>query len=166
EVVRRFNQFYGNVMTEPEDLLTEFPVLPGLDGRKMSKSYGNTIAISDSPEVIKKKVSTMVTDPARVKKEDKGHPEVCSVYEFYKVFARDRTDTVAVECRQAQRGCVACKKELAQALVDYLAPIHAKRQEFEKQPEKLEQILAQGSAKARKIAVQTLNEAKQAMGLI
>ncbi|MFH1683854.1 MAG: tryptophan--tRNA ligase [Candidatus Margulisiibacteriota bacterium] len=166
EVARRFNQFYGNVLPEPKGLLAEFPVLPGLDGRKMSKSYNNTIAISDPPEVIEKKVLTMITDPARVKKSDKGHPEVCSVYEFYKVFAKERTDTVAAECRQAKRGCVECKKELAKVLIDYLAPIHQRRKELEKNPKKLEQILAEGAGKARKIAAQTLQEAKQAMGLI
>ncbi len=166
EIARRFNNFYGEVLPEPEDLLTQFPVLPGLDGRKMSKSYGNTIAISDPPEIIRKKVSIMVTDPARVKKEDKGHPEVCSVYEFYKVFGRDRTDKVARECREAKRGCVACKKELAEILVEYLAPIHKRRRGFEKEPKRVEAILAEGAGKARRVASQTLEEAKRAMGLI
>jgi tryptophanyl-tRNA synthetase len=166
EVARRFNHFFGEVLLEPKDLLTEFPTLPGLDGRKMSKSYNNTITISDLPDIIKKKVSTMITDPARVKKDDKGHPEVCSVYDFYKVFAKDRVDTVAAECREAKRGCVACKKELAAALIDYLAPIHQKREELLKYPEKIEIILGEGAKKARKIACQTLKEAKQAMGLI
>ena len=150
----------------PRDLLTEFPILPGLDGRKMSKSYKNTIAISDSGEVIKKKIATMITDPARVRKEDKGHPEVCSVYEFYKVFAKDRADRVAKECREAKRGCVECKKELAKILIDYLAPLHHQRKELEKDPKKLERILEEGAARARKIAAQTLREAKHAMGLI
>lgn len=166
EIARRFNYFYGKVFSEPRDLLTEFPILPGLDGRKMSKSYKNTIAISDSPETIRKKVATMITDPARVKREDKGHPEVCSVYDFYKVFAKDRTDMVSVECREAKRGCVECKKELAKVLIDYLAPIHKKRRELEKDPKKLEKILADGAEKARKVASRTLEEAKQAMGLI
>jgi len=166
EVARRFNHFYGDVFSEPKDLLTKFPVLPGLDGRKMSKSYNNTIAISDPPEVVKKKVLTMVTDPARVKKDDKGHPEVCSVHQFYKVFAPDQAETVAKECRAAQRGCVACKNQLAQILVDYLAPIHKRRSELVKQPKKLEQILADGAERARKISSQTLKEAKQAMGII
>lgn len=166
ELTRRFNHFYGDVLQEPKDLLTAFPVLPGLDGRKMSKSYNNTIAISDAPDVIKKKVGTMVTDPARVKKDDKGHPEVCSVYEFYKVFAKDKTDTVAAECREAKRGCVACKKELAKVLIDYLAPIHKRRADLLKNTKKIDQILADGANKARKVAGQTLQEAKQAMGLI
>jgi tryptophanyl-tRNA synthetase len=166
EIARRFNYFYREIFTIPRDLLSSFPVLPGLDGRKMSKSYKNTIAISDSPEVIKKKVATMITDPARVRKEDKGHPEVCAVYDFYKVFARERRDPVARECREAKRGCVECKKELAKVLIDYLAPIHKKRKELEKDPKKLEKILAEGAGKARKIASKTLRESKQAMGLI
>jgi tryptophanyl-tRNA synthetase len=166
EIARRFNHFYGPVMAEPKDLLTEFPVLPGLDGRKMSKSYNNTIAISDPPETIRKKVSIMITDPARVKKDDKGHPDVCSVYDFFKVFARDRTETVARECRGAQRGCVACKKELAGVLVDYLAPVHERRKELEKHPKKLEAVLAGGAVRAKKIAAKTLAEAKKAVGLL
>ncbi len=166
EIARRFNHFYGSVFTIPNDLLTEFPVLPGLDGRKMSKSYNNTINMSDPPEIIRKKVLTMVTDPARVKKEDKGHPEVCSVYAFYKVFAKGKIDTVAEECRNARRGCVACKKELAEELVQYMSPIHAKRKELEKDPSQLENILLQGEEKARQVASKTLREAKEAMGII
>ncbi len=166
EIARRFNHFYGNVFAEPKEMLTDFPVLPGLDGRKMSKSYHNTIDISDSPESIRKKVSTMITDPARVKKEDKGHPEVCSVYEFYKVFGKNRTDTVAQECREAKRGCVACKKELAAVLIDYLEPIHKKRRELEKDPKKLEAVLIDGEKQAKKIAAKTLAEAKRAMGIL
>lgn len=166
EIARRFNYFYGDVFTIPQDLLTQFPVLPGLDGRKMSKSYGNTILISDTADVIRKKVSSMITDPARVKKEDKGHPEVCAVYEFYRVFGKDRTDVVARECREAKRGCVACKKELAGVLVDYLAPIHKRRKELEKHPKKLESLLLEGEKKAAKIASETLKDAKRAMGLL
>jgi tryptophanyl-tRNA synthetase len=166
ELARRFNHFYGEVFPEPKDLLTEFPVLPGTDGRKMSKSYGNTIAMSDPPEVIRQKVSIMITDPARVRKEDKGHPEVCSVYEFYKVFDKKRKDAVAEECRAAKRGCVECKKELAKVLIEYLAPVHEKRKELEKDPAKLDQVLAEGAEKARKVAAVTLAEAKHAMGLI
>ena len=132
----------------------------------MSKSYGNTIAISDTPEVIRKKVATMVTDPARIKREDKGHPEVCPVYHYYQVFGKNRTDQVARECRSAQRGCVDCKKELAQVLIDYLSPIHQQRREIEARGDRLEEILAAGAAKARQIASLTLREAKQAVGLI
>lgn len=166
EIARRFNHFYGEVFPEPKDLLTDFPVLPGTDGRKMSKSYQNAIAISDSPETVRKKISSMVTDPARVKREDRGHPEVCTIFEYYKVFAKNKMDKVAVECREAKRGCVECKRELAEILIAYLAPIYRKREELVKTPEKLVQILAAGAEKARKMAAQTLNEAKKAMGLI
>jgi tryptophanyl-tRNA synthetase len=165
EIARRFNFLYQELFPEPQGALTAFPVLPGTDGRKMSKSYQNTIALADPPAAIRKKVSSMVTDPARIKKEDKGHPEICPVYAYYKVFAKDRTDTVATECRAAQRGCVECKKELAQLLIDYLAPLHARRVKFEQEPEKLEQVLQAGAEKARRIAAQTLDAAKKAVGL-
>jgi tryptophanyl-tRNA synthetase len=166
EVARRFNSFYGNVLPEPKELLTAFPTLPGTDGRKMSKSYNNTIALSDSPDVIKKKISIMVTDPARIKKENPGHPAVCSAYEFYKVFAKQNEAKVASECRAAQRGCVACKKELAEAVINYLTPLHNRRTDYEKEPEKVSKILTAGAERARAIAKPTLQEAKKAMGLI
>jgi len=165
EIARRFNYLYKEIFPEPKGALTAFPVLPGIDGRKMSKSYQNTIAISDPPETIRKKISAMVTDPARVKREDAGHPEVCPVFAYYKVFAKDRTETVARECRGAIRGCVECKKELAQILIDYLAPIHAVRKELEKDTKILDRILTDGAQKARKVASQTLLEAKKAIGL-
>lgn len=165
EIGRRFNFLYKEIFPLPKDVLTSFPNLPGIDGRKMSKSYQNTIAISDPPETVRKKISSMVTDPARIKRSDAGHPEVCPVYAFYKIFAKNRIETVAVECRQAKRGCVECKKELSEILLNYLAPIHAKIAQFEKNPEQLEKILEEGAVKARKIASQTLLEAKEAVGI-
>ncbi|PIS28832.1 tryptophan--tRNA ligase [Candidatus Saganbacteria bacterium CG08_land_8_20_14_0_20_45_16] len=166
EICRRFNNFFGNVFPEPKDLLTEFPTLPGTDGRKMSKSYNNTIALSDPPEEIRKKISIMVTDPARVKKDDPGHPEVCSIYYFYKIFGPDRADQVAQECQAGSRGCVACKKELAEILVKYLTPIHKQREQLSQDPQKVESILQDGAKRAREIAGKTLLHAKQAMGLV
>jgi len=166
EIARRFNFLYKKeVFPEPKEELTEFPVLPGTDGRKMSKSYQNTIAISDPPEVVRRKISIMVTDPARVKKEDKGHPEVCSAFSFYKIFAPEAADRVASECREAKRGCVECKKELAEYLIKYLAPIHARRREWEKHPERVDKVLAEGASRAREVAGKTLEEAKKAVGL-
>ncbi|MFA5840404.1 MAG: tryptophan--tRNA ligase [Candidatus Margulisiibacteriota bacterium] len=165
EIGRRFNNFYGEVFPMPKDLLTEFPTLPGTDGRKMSKSYGNAIAISDSPAIIQQKISAMVTDPARIKKEDKGHPEVCSVFDFYKVFGKTEKDKVSSECKAAQRGCVACKKELAKILLDYLSPIHQRRAELLKIPETVEMVLTEGAKKAKIVAAETLFEAKRAMGI-
>jgi len=166
EIARRFNHFYGNVLREPKELLTACPVLPGTDGRKMSKSYNNTIALADGPETIKKKISVMITDPARIKKEDKGHPEVCSVFDFYKVFAGERVNLVDAECREAKRGCVACKKELGQCLVEYLAPLHARRKEFEKHPVQVENVLSDGAGRAKEIASKTLRAVRHAMGLV
>jgi len=165
EIARRFNYLYQELFPEPQGALTAFPVLPGTDGRKMSKSYQNTIALADPPATVRKKVGIMVTDPARIKKEDKGHPDICPVYAYYRVFAKERTDLVAQECRAAERGCVDCKKELAQLLIDYLAPLHARRAQFEQEPERLEKILAAGAQKARAVAAQTLAEAKKAVGL-
>jgi len=165
EIARRFNYLYGAVFPEPKDALTKFPVLPGTDGRKMSKSYQNTIAISDPPEVVRKKVGIMVTDPARVKRDDPGHPDICPAYQYYRVFAKGRTETVASECRSAKRGCVECKKELAQILIDYLAPIHQARKELEQDHKILERVLAHGAERARQVASATLLEAKRAIGL-
>jgi tryptophanyl-tRNA synthetase len=165
EIARRFNNLYQDIFPEPKAALTRFPLLPGTDGRKMSKSYQNTIAISDPPEVVGKKVGVMVTDPARVRRQDPGHPDVCPVYQYYKIFAAKRQETVAKECRAAARGCVECKKELAQILNEYLAPIHAARIELEKEPKLLENILKNGAQRARLVAAATLAEAKQAIGL-
>lgn len=166
EIARRFNHLYKEIFPEPQGDLTSFPVLPGLDGRKMSKSYENTIAISEGPEQIRKKISSMFTDPARIKKTDPGHPDVCPVFQYYKVLAKGLIDQVSAECRQAQRGCVECKKQLADLLVNYLAPLQARRAELEAKPQQLNEILAAGAAKARLIAAATLKEAKEATGLI
>ncbi|MFA4967700.1 MAG: tryptophan--tRNA ligase [Candidatus Margulisiibacteriota bacterium] len=166
EIARRFNNFYGEVMPAPKELMTEFPVLPGLDGRKMSKSYGNTIAISDPPETIKKKVNLMITDPARIKREDKGHPDVCAVFAYHKIFNKPEIKKIAAECESAARGCVECKKEFLNHLLAYLEPIQKKRAELLKDPQRVAEALNSGMAKARKIAGATLNEAKKAMGLI
>lgn len=162
EIGRRFNNLYGNVFCEPKELLTEFPVLPGIDGRKMSKSYNNTIAISDPQEVVSQKISGMVTDPARIKRSDKGHPKVCPVFAFYQVFGKDRTQSIALGCESAERGCVECKKELAKIVTAYLAPIQQRRKELKD----IEQILAQGRDKAKIMAEKTLAQARQAIGLI
>jgi tryptophanyl-tRNA synthetase len=166
EIARRFNFLYKEIFPLPKDSLTQFPVLPGTDGRKMSKSYQNTIAISDSAEIIRKKVGMMVTDPARIKRDDPGHPEVCPVYAFYKIFGEKLTATVAAECREAKRGCVECKKQLADILIEYLAPVHARRKDLESDPAIVERILTAGAKKARQFASQTLAEAKRAVGLI
>ncbi len=165
EIARRFNHLYKEVFPLPADLLTEAPVLPGLDGRKMSKSYGNTIGISDPPDVIMKKISEAVTDPARVKREDKGHPEICTIFTYHKMFNAGESKQIKVDCSSAKIGCVECKKLIAKKLNEYLAPIYEKRQTLEKKRDYVRDVFVQGSSKAQVIAKQTLSEAKKAMGI-
>jgi len=165
EIARRFNFLYREIFPVPKEVMTEVPVLPGIDGRKMSKSYGNTIAITDTPEVIQKKVKDMVTDPARVKKSDKGHPEVCVAYAYHRIFNKGGVDEVSKKCRAAEIGCVECKKNLAKILTEYLAPIRSRRDGLDRNPSRIDEVLSRGADRARKIASETLNEAKSAMGL-
>lgn len=166
EIARRFNFLYKEIFPIPKEELTTVPTLPGLDGRKMSKSYGNTIAISDAPDTIRKKVSAMITDPARIKKDDKGHPDVCAVFQYHKLFNKASTDLISKKCGNAEIGCVECKKVLAEVLVNRLAPITAKRMELDKNPAKIKEILKYGNDKAQKVARQTIREAKESMGMI
>ncbi|MBU0686949.1 MAG: tryptophan--tRNA ligase [Candidatus Margulisbacteria bacterium] len=165
EIARRFNYFYGEVFPQPKDVLTKVPVLPGLDGRKMSKSYGNTIAISDSPEVLQAKVMSMVTDPARVKKSDQGHPEICPVFAYQEIFNKNQTPEICKRCAAADIGCVECKKILAEVLKNYLEPIWMKRAKLVQDKKKVIKILEAGAKKAQQIARKTLKQAKEAMGL-
>ena len=166
EIARRFNYFYKEIFSIPKDLMTEVPVLPGLDGRKMSKSYKNVIELADSPEVIKKKVASMITDPARVKRQDKGHPDVCAVYEYHKIFNEKDSKEIAKKCKTADIGCVDCKKIVAEKLIELLAPIQARRKELEAGAKKIEKILSDGAEIAGKESSKTMVGVKKAMGLI
>ncbi|MDP4179678.1 MAG: tryptophan--tRNA ligase [Bacillota bacterium] len=163
EIARRFNFLYKEVFTEPQPMLTKAKVLPGLDGRKMSKSYNNTIALSDSPEDIKKKVLTMITDPQRIRKDDPGHPEVCAVYAFHKVFNEEEVTEIENQCRGGKIGCVQCKRNLADKMLTYMTPIYERRQEILNKPEYVNEVLQQGNENATKIARQTMEEVKSAM---
>ena len=165
EIFRRFNSMYREVFPEPQPRLTQAARLLGLDGRKMSKSYGNAIAIGESPEDTRKKIMNMFTDPLRIHKKDPGRPEVCNVHSYFRVFAPERVAEIDAACRAAQIGCVDCKKELAQRLNGYLEPIRAKRTELLAKPERIECILSEGCRKARSVASATLNEAREAMGI-
>jgi len=165
ELARRFNHLYGETFPEPEAKLGEVTKLLGLDGRKMSKSYGNSIYLADSPEEIARKVKSMVTDPQRIRLKDPGNPEVCSVYSYHKLFTPDRVEEVGEGCRNATLGCMDCKKILADSIVDYLAEIHEKRRELEANPEIVDEILAEGAKKARAIAKETLTQVRTAMNL-
>ncbi|MBI3814033.1 MAG: tryptophan--tRNA ligase [Nitrospinae bacterium] len=167
EIVRRFHFIYKkNVFVEPEPLISEVPKLPGLDNRKMSKSYGNAIFLSDSPEAVTRKVRTMITDPQRVKKTDTGNPEICSVFTFHKIFSSAaEVSQVYAGCTTAGIGCTDCKLMMARNLNDYLKPISEKRKELLGNPGMIYDILQEGSKKAQSIARQTLSEVNEAMGL-
>lgn len=165
EIARRFNFLYREVFPEPKTLLNEVKLLPGIDGRKMSKSYGNTIFMSASPEEIKEKVKLMITDPQRIRKSDPGDPDVCTVYAFHKIFNPEETKGIEEVCRKGEIGCVQCKKALAEKKIEQLRPIYEKRQELLKRPEYIQEILDEGRAKAREKAVQTMEEVREAMML-
>ncbi len=166
EIARRFNSFYTPIFPEPRGLLTSIPRLRGTDGRRMSKSYDNSILLSDSPEVVSAKVAMMMTDPARKRRNDPGDPDVCPVFDHHKIFSpREVTDSVNRECRTAEIGCVNCKKLMAGHLNDYLAPIQARRRVYEAQPQKVWDVLEEGTSKARQVAQATMAEVRAAVKL-
>ena len=166
EVVRRVNALVGQeVFVEPQAKLTASPRLLGLDRRKMSKSYGNQIDIADPPEVIQKKVMSMVTDPLRIKKTDPGHPDDCNVCAYYKIFAPTTADDVADKCRSARWGCTDCKRHLAEVLTTFLSEPRKKRADLEAHPDRLREVLAEGATRARAVAQQTMDEVKALVGL-
>jgi tryptophanyl-tRNA synthetase len=165
EIARRFNNFYGEVFPEPEALLTEFPKVPGIDGRKMSKSYGNAIYLSDAPGEVENKIKTMATDPARVKRTDRGTPELSPVFQLHKIFSSaEEQEQVAEGCRTAGIGCIDCKKVLIGNLFKVLEPIWAKRTELLNNPGLLREIAERGNEKARKTAQETMALVREAMG--
>ena len=167
EVARRFNFLYREVLVEPEALLTEFPKIPGTDGRKMSKSYDNAIFLSDTPEAITAKIKPMITDPARQRRSDPGNPEVCPVYDLHKVFTpkAEREGYVVPGCTTAGIGCLDCKAVLLKHMLPILTPISERRAELAREPDKVSDILEDGTARARKVASETLCEVKAAMGI-
>jgi tryptophanyl-tRNA synthetase len=166
EIARRFNGFYGEVFPEPQSLLTVAPKLPGTDGRKMSKSYGNTILLTDAEPVVRQKLKTMVTDPARVRRSDPGNPDVCPVGDLHKIFSdRATMDKVNVGCRSAGIGCIECKSWAADALVQLLSPMQERRKKFEENPRLAWDILEAGSERARKAAGETMKDVRAAMGM-
>ncbi len=165
EMARRFNFLYKEIFPEPQAILTKSKVLPGLDGRKMSKSYGNTVNLSDTPDIINEKVKTMVTDPERIRKTDPGHPDVCSVFAFHKIFNDKEENNIGQCCKAGIIGCVACKKNLANKINEYMAPMHERRKEIIEKPKMVREVIEEGSKKAQIEARKTLDEVKQAMNL-
>ena len=166
EIARRFNQFYGEIFPEPQSLLTPSPRLRGTDGRKMSKSYGNAIFLSDPPDVVDKKVRGMMTDPARKRRYDPGDPEKCPVFDHHKIFSPPEVvERVIPGCKTAELGCVDCKKMMAQHLNEYLAPIQERRRVYESDPRKVWDVLDAGTAKARQVAQATMDDVRAATKL-
>jgi tryptophanyl-tRNA synthetase len=166
EIAHRFNSLYKKeVLPYPDAILTKTPRLLGLDGRKMSKSYNNTIDLSDSEETIKKKVQSMITDPKRIKLSDKGHPDICNVYSYYSIFIPGIKEEVSDWCRNALKGCTECKKNLASKLIEKLAPYHKKRQELLKDKNKIKHILEEGRKRAQSVAGETLKEVRTVLGI-
>ncbi|MCL5774531.1 MAG: tryptophan--tRNA ligase [Firmicutes bacterium] len=166
EIVRRFHHYYGQVFPEPHAKLTQFPNVPGIDGRKMSKSYNNSILISDDSAAIKKKVKMMITDPQKIYKGDPGNPEVCTVYYFQNIYNPDKVSEIHKGCTSGELGCVADKNSLAEAMIKGLAPVQEKRKVYEENPQLIDDILARGCEKARKAAMETLKDAKRAMKML
>ena len=167
EIVRKFNSIYGNVLIEPEAVLSSGKRIKGLDGNeKMGKSLGNAIYLSDSEEEITKKVMSAVTDPNRIRKDDLGNPDKCMVAYYHDLFTnKEDYKTVCEECRAGARGCVACKKQLAANIIETLRPIREKRAYYEAHPEIVDKILIEGTEKARKVAKETMKKVKEAMKL-
>ena len=154
------------ILPEPESLLTEVSVMPGLDGKKMSKSYGNTIALREDPESVEKKIRIMTTDPARVKRDDPGDPTICPVFELHKIYSDDETrNWVREGCTTAGIGCVDCKKPVVEKVLEELQPIRERARQYEENPDLVKSIVAEGCERARTIARSTLEEVRSAMGL-
>ena len=168
EIVRKFNSIYGEgILKEPEIVLSEGKRIKGLDGNeKMGKSLGNAIYLSDSEEEITKKVMSAVTDPNRIKKDDLGNPDVCMVAYYHKLFSSPEACSKACsECKAGARGCVACKRELANNIIEFLRPMREKRAYYEAHPEEVDRILKEGTERARKTAKETMKKVKKAMML-
>ncbi len=168
EMARRFNSFYGDILPEPQMMLTPTPKVPGTDGRKMSKSYGNSINIADHPDEMWQKIRTMITDPARERRTDPGEPEKCPVWDIHKVFNDDEEEKqeIAHGCRTAEIGCVDCKKRLMNHVNRVMGPIREKRAFYEGNPDLLQSILREGAVKAGAAARKTMDEVIAAIGFV
>jgi tryptophanyl-tRNA synthetase len=165
EIARRFNSQYGEVFPEPAPKLTRFARLPGLDGRRMSKSLGNTILLSDPPEEIQKKMRSAVTDPQKVRKNDPGRPEICLVFTYHQRFNTPEVPAIEQGCRSGALGCVECKKRIADSISETLAPFRERRQYFDSHPADIPAILADGEERARARARDTMGQVRAAMHL-
>lgn len=166
EIVRKFNNIYGETLKEPNAVLSSNPRIKGLDGNeKMSKSLGNAIYLADDEETVSKKVMSAVTDPAKIKRDDPANPDVCMVYYYHKLLSSKNLETINFECRKGTRGCVNCKKELITELIEFLKPIQEKRKYYEQHPEEVEKILIEGTEAARAQAKTVMSRVRENMKL-
>ncbi|MDD2627444.1 MAG: tryptophan--tRNA ligase [Clostridia bacterium] len=164
EIVRKFNSLFKEVLIEPEAVISEHKRIKGLDGNaKMGKSLGNSIYLSDNEETIRLKIKGAITDTNKIHKNDPANPEICMVGYYHKLFNKDNLETVYSECRKGERGCVSCKKELADNIILYLKPIQERRKYYEERPELVKKILIEGTKKARLITKNTVKKVKEAM---
>ena len=166
EIIRRFNFLYGNTLLEPQPLLTASPKFLGPDRRKMSKSYGNSLYLSDSAEEITKKIRSAITDPARIRRDDPGNPDVCLIFDYHKLHSLpDLVAQVDTECRAAKLGCVEDKGMMAKVVNDFLDPLRKRREEWMKNTDQLDELIQKGTARASVVARATLDRVKKAMKL-
>lgn len=165
EIARRFNSLYGDYFVEPKEMLSTSTRVPGIDGRKMSKSYGNAIFLSDDFKTVKAKVRKMITDPERIHPTDPGHPEVCNVFTFYKIYSTEEIDRVERRCRNGEIGCTKCKDEIATIIYNSLDGFRAKRKELENNMSFIYEVLEQGKDAVREIAKKTIIDVRRKMGI-
>lgn len=165
EILRKFNNMYKEVFQEPEGLLTKVPKLLGIDNRKMSKSYQNFIALGDEPDVIQKKIASMITDQSRIKISDKGHPNICNVFSYYSIFQSEICAELKEACNNAIKGCTECKKCLAEIIIEFLKPYREKRKILLEDKAQIDKILEDGKRKASAVASETMQEVLKAMSL-
>jgi tryptophanyl-tRNA synthetase len=165
EIVRRFNRLYGDVLVEPQPLLSETPAIPGSDGRKMSKSLDNSIGLRDDEEAIRAKVRSFITDPQKVRKGDPGRPEICPIFALHRLFSDDILAWTEENCRSGALGCVECKGNLADRIVQYFHTFRERRTELEEIPDAAPKVLAEGAGRARRVARETIEAVRAAMHL-
>jgi len=167
EIARRFHFIYNTkIFVEPEAILTKTPRLLGIDNRKMSKSYNNYISLDEEDNVIEEKILSMFTDPSRIKKEDKGHPDICNVYSYYTVFCENKKEEIYKACSSAEIGCVECKKLLAKTIKDFIAPKREEKKKLLKDKDYIYNIILEGRNKASKVANNTMDKIKDLVGLL
>lgn len=163
EIARTFNRLFGDVFPVPEPLIGKVARLPGLDGQKMGNSLGNAIYLSDTPDKVTQKVNAAITDPARIKATDKGHPEICNIYKYHLAFNKKQVPEIEKSCRKGKIGCVECKEKIAGIINRFLEPIREKRAYFESRPAVLKEIIRNGNGKTRLVSKETIDLVREAM---